>query len=443
MSPWKMVDPLMRRQGEKVLRHLLENGYQAYFVGGCVRDELMGRPVHDMDIATSAKPEEVIGLFERTVPTGIQHGTITVLLEDHAFEVTTFRKEAEYEDHRRPTSVEFVEGIVEDLRRRDFTMNAIAGDVGGELIDPFGGQADIKAKVIRCVGSAPDRFDEDALRMMRGIRFASVFAFRPVKSLWSALRSGRSKISFIAIERIRVELEKMVLGPDPVRGLALLQRSGLLEYVKAPVPEAALTSLPSGEQLSLLNAIEQVKPDAPEIKWSLLLQALDVSGEEATGLMKAWTFSNAVGKGTADLIRFDEAWNQARSELNHEGPEMLRRKWIEVQLAFGKAVAAGWIERQNILLHADVKNSPSLDNLAAHLFEQEEAKWHGEPVVNTLQELAITGGDVMRVSSKKGGPWLGELMNTMLLKVAAGDWPNDRDALLEQAKVVVNEHGAS
>ncbi|RCX23298.1 tRNA nucleotidyltransferase (CCA-adding enzyme) [Fontibacillus phaseoli] len=442
MSPWKMVDPLMRCQGEKVLLRLLESGYQAYFVGGCVRDELMGRPVHDMDIATSAKPEDVIALFERSVPTGIQHGTVTVLLENHAFEVTTFRKEADYEDHRRPTSVEFVEGIVEDLRRRDFTMNAIAGDVGGRLIDPFDGQADIKAKVIRCVGSAPDRFNEDALRMMRGIRFASVFAFRPVKSLWSALRSGRSKISFIAMERIRVELEKMVLGPNPVRGLALLQRSGLLDYVKAPVPKAASASLPD-ERLTLLKAIELVRPDTPEIKWSLLLKALEVPGEEAAGLMKMWTFSNAVGQGTADLIRFDEAWRKARMGPNQEDSKALRRKWIELQLSFGKGIAAGWIERQEVLQRAGIKPSPLRDHGTALSFELEEAEWHDEPVVHTLQELAVTGGDVMRYTDKKGGPWLGELMNAMLFKVAAGEWPNDKETLLEQAKVVVNEHGAS
>ncbi|MGG1611442.1 CCA tRNA nucleotidyltransferase, partial [Paenibacillus phoenicis] len=229
----------MLAQGERVLRILRDGGHQAFFVGGCVRDELMGRPVHDMDIATSAKPDEVVRLFERTIPTGIQHGTVTVMMGDHAFEVTTFRKESDYADYRRPTSVEFVDAVTEDLRRRDFTMNAIARGLEGELIDPFGGRMDIERGLIRCVGDAEERFAEDALRMMRAVRFASTFGFRPVLSLWKALLTGRDKLGYIAKERVRMELEKIVLGPDPLRGLALLERSGLLRYAKAAQEPAA------------------------------------------------------------------------------------------------------------------------------------------------------------------------------------------------------------
>ncbi len=440
MSLWKMADPLMRHQGEKVLAHLLEKGYQAYFVGGCVRDEIMGRPVHDVDIATSAKPEDVMALFERTIPTGIQHGTVTVLSGDHAFEVTTFRKEGDYEDHRHPTSVEFVEGLTEDLQRRDFTMNAIAGDGAGRLTDPFGGREDIEAGLIRCVGNASERFNEDALRMMRAVRFASVFAFRPVKSLWSAMRAGRAKIAFIAMERIRTELEKIIMGPNPVRGLALLQRSGLLEFVKATVPEAALLPLAEcDERLVLIRAMEQFSPDRPEMRWSLLLQALEVSGEGVAGLMKEWTFSNTAAQSAAELVRFDESWRLMRSATRETSIQ--RRNWIKLQLDFGKTVAAGWLFRQEILLRIDGSSPTARDRLAA--FEQEEAKWHREAVVHTLQELAVTGGDVMQHTGKRGGPWLGELMNRLVLGVAVGEWKNDRETLLEQAKVVVNEDGAS
>ncbi|MCY7562390.1 CCA tRNA nucleotidyltransferase, partial [Paenibacillus macerans] len=243
MNRWTQVDPLMVNQGEMVLHTLLERGFQAFFVGGCVRDELMGRPVHDMDIATSAKPEDVVAVFERTVPTGIEHGTVTVLMDDYAFEVTTFRKESQYEDHRRPASVEFVDAVNEDLLRRDFTMNAIARDIDGALIDPYGGQSDIKRGLIRCVGAAEERFEEDALRMLRAVRFASVFGFRPAKSLWKALLLGKDKLSYIAMERVRTELEKVVLGPRPLRGLALLERSGLLRHVKAALPEAVAGAL--------------------------------------------------------------------------------------------------------------------------------------------------------------------------------------------------------
>lgn len=439
MNRWKMVDPLMRRQGEAVLRRLTESGHEAYFVGGCVRDELMGRPVHDMDIATSARPEEVIALFDRTVPTGLQHGTVTVIMDGYPYEVTTFRKESAYEDHRRPSSVEFVDALLEDLRRRDFTMNAIAADANGELTDPFGGQSDIASGIIRCVGRAKERFDEDALRMVRAIRFASVFGFKPVKSLWSAMRSGRTHIAYIATERIRIELEKMMLGPKPLRGLALLQRSGLLQYVKAPVPKTAFEAPENEIHDVRLQSIETCPPERPELRWSLLLQRLRVPGERAADLMKAWTFSNAASQRTSEIILFDESWSDITR--GSDDPKALRKAWIGIQLRFGKEVAEGWIVREQRLLRTERERgdgSPNRDRLL-----QEAEKWHKEVPVHTLRELAIRGGDVIQHLGQKGGPWLSPLMDRLLLQVAAGELPNEREALLEQAKVVVNEHGTS
>lgn len=442
MSFWRMVPPLMQRQGEYVLKRLQEHGHQAYFVGGCVRDEIMGRPVHDMDIATSARPEQVIDMFEHTVPTGLQHGTVTVVAEREKFEVTTFRKEADYEDHRHPTRVEFVDGLLEDLRRRDFTMNAIAGDAGGNLIDPFDGKRDIEAGILRCVGNADERFDEDALRMMRAIRFASVFGFRPVKSLWKALKFSRSKISFIAIERIRVELEKMLLGPDPLRGLALLQRSGLLPYIKAPVPSAALSPLAGEAALTAMKTLAAVPPEeSPELRYALLLQGIGVGGDEAADLMKRWTFPNAIAQRTADLIRFDELWKSRRAEAGGSGP--LRKQWVELQLRFGKQMAALWLNRERTRLAVEFADEP--DNLRAELelMKHSEARWHEEITVHTLKELAVRGEDVIRSMGRKGGPWLGMLMGRLLFLVASGELANEREILLEQAKVVVNEDGTS
>ncbi|WP_334077127.1 CCA tRNA nucleotidyltransferase [Paenibacillus sanfengchensis] len=442
MSFWRMVPPLMRHQGEYVLKRLQEHGHQAYFVGGCVRDEIMGRPVHDMDIATSARPEEVLALFERTVPTGLQHGTVTVLAEQEAFEVTTFRKEADYEDHRHPTRVEFVDGLLEDLRRRDFTMNAIAADAGGNLTDPFGGRRDIEAGVLRCVGDAGERFDEDALRMMRAIRFASVFGFRPVKSLWSALKSSRSKISFIAIERIRAEFEKMLLGPDPLRGLVLLQLSDLLPYIKAPVPPAALRPLAGDNALAAMKALAAVPPEeSPELRYTLLLQGIGVGGEEAAELMKRWTFPNAIARRTADLILFDELWKSRREEAG--GSRQLREHWVALQLRFGKHMAALWLKRERRLLAVRFAEAPEKLQAELDLMNEREARWHEEIPIHTLKELAIRGEDVIRATGRKGGPWLGRLMDRLLFMVASGELPNAREILLEQAKVVVNEDGAS
>lgn len=458
MNHWNQVDPLMLHQGENVLRTLLAAGHQAFFVGGCVRDELMGQPVHDLDIATSAKPEEVIALFERTVPTGIEHGTITVLMDKFAYEVTTFRKESEYEDHRHPLSVEFVDAVAEDLRRRDFTMNAIARELDGTLTDPFGGQSDIGRRILRCVGVAEERFDEDALRMMRAVRFASTFGFRPVKSLWAALLAGRDKLSYIAMERIRVELEKVVLGPDPLRGLALLQRSGLLQYAKAALLPKEETSEAEGKdegraydetkvlawrllhrnppRPEWLTALPLLPPD-PVLRWSLLLQSLEVPGEEVSRLLKNWTFPNQIAEETAAIVRFDEAWEATKPELLEE--QALRRKWIHLQIEFGRDIAQGWLRRQFALLQVSAYGD---------MTEQEEAermsvalKWHQEVPVHTLSELAVSGRDVLEISGRSGGPWLGELMKRLLLHVALGELPNERQAILEYVESVVEEDG--
>ncbi|MFD1178757.1 CCA tRNA nucleotidyltransferase [Paenibacillus puldeungensis] len=441
MNHWRQVDPLMQDQGEKVLQTLLEHGFQAFFVGGCVRDELMARPVHDMDIATSAKPDDVIGLFEHTVPTGIQHGTVTVLMGGVAFEVTTFRKESQYADHRRPTSVEFVDAVTEDLQRRDFTMNAIARDIDGHLTDPFCGQADIERGVIRCVGVAEERFEEDALRMVRAIRFASVFGFRPVKSLWKALMHGKNKLSYIAIERIRIELEKTILGPKPLRGLALLERSGLLKHAKVSLPQYENSEGFLHAQKVLLSALDQLPATPEALRWSLLFQTLGVPGDEVASYMKSWTFPNATAQETAAIVRFDEAWSRAKSEMDavgksDNGEELLRREWIKLEILFGKSVAALWLTRQGL----------SISKLDCNEGRQKEQNllrraqiWHDEVRVHTLSELAVNGGEVQQMKGRKGGPWLGELMKELLLATAYGDVQNEKQALLDRANTVVKE----
>ncbi|WP_394297943.1 CCA tRNA nucleotidyltransferase, partial [Gordoniibacillus kamchatkensis] len=215
-----------------MLRTLTEAGYEAYFVGGCVRDRLLGVPVKDMDIATSALPAQVMSLFVRTVPTGLQHGTVTVILEGHTFEVTTFRTESGYVDYRRPQTVEYVTSLEEDLRRRDFTMNAMAMDAEGNVCDPFGGREDLARGVLRCVGEAEQRFGEDALRMLRCIRFAAAYGLEVEAGTWAALREQAPLLRHIAMERCRAELERMVEGPAPVRALRLLADSGLWRHFK-------------------------------------------------------------------------------------------------------------------------------------------------------------------------------------------------------------------
>lgn len=198
-----------------IINTLEEAGYEAYAVGGCVRDSILGREPDDWDITTSAKPEEIKRLFPRTVDTGIKHGTVTVLLGGEGFEVTTYRIDGVYEDGRHPSEVTFTASLKEDLRRRDFTINSMAYNARSGLVDLYGGLADMENRVIRCVGNAGERFDEDALRMLRAVRFSAQLAYRIEEATGEAVKALAPNLQKISAERIQVELVKLVTSPNP------------------------------------------------------------------------------------------------------------------------------------------------------------------------------------------------------------------------------------
>lgn len=199
----------------KIINTLEEAGFEAYAVGGCVRDSVLGRKPDDWDITTSARPKEIKTLFQRTVDTGIKHGTVTVLLGGEGFEVTTYRIDGTYEDGRHPSEVIFTASLKEDLRRRDFTVNAMAYNDRSGLVDLYGGLADIENRVIRCVGDAFERFDEDALRMMRAVRFSAQLGYRIDETTREAIKVLAPNLQKISAERIQVELVKLVTSPHP------------------------------------------------------------------------------------------------------------------------------------------------------------------------------------------------------------------------------------
>ncbi|OON95813.1 MAG: hypothetical protein ATN32_01070 [Candidatus Epulonipiscium fishelsonii] len=216
-----------------IIGMLEQHGFEAFIVGGCVRDILMNRIPNDWDITTSATPEQVKKIFKRTYDTGIEHGTVTVILNKEHFEVTTFRTEEKYEDFRRPTSVNFVKDIVADLSRRDFTMNAIAYHPERGFVDPYNGKLDIKHKVISSVRNASDRFNEDALRILRAVRFSAQIGFEIDKQTTEGIVECKSLLSFISRERIRDEFTKICLSSN-VYHIEKLYKLGLLEYI---IPE--------------------------------------------------------------------------------------------------------------------------------------------------------------------------------------------------------------
>lgn len=217
----------------KIIARLEQHGYEAYIVGGCVRDSLMGKRPSDWDICTSARAEEMMALFEdkRVIPTGIQHGTLTILTEDGAYEVTTFRIDGEYLDHRHPKSVAFTRELAEDLSRRDFTINAMAWHPERGLIDLFGGVEDLRDRLVRAVGDPVQRFNEDGLRMLRMVRFATVLDFDYDPATYDAVRKQGHLLQYISKERIQVELNKILLAAHPARGLEDLYTLGMYPYI--------------------------------------------------------------------------------------------------------------------------------------------------------------------------------------------------------------------
>ena len=229
---------------EEILTKLNENGYEAYVVGGCVRDMILGREPGDWDITTSALPEQVKQVFRRTVDTGIQHGTVTVMMGDEGYEVTTYRIDGEYADGRHPDSVTFTPSLTEDLKRRDFTVNAMAYNGNTGLVDEFGGMEDLDRGIIRCVGEPMDRFSEDALRILRAIRFSAQLGFAIEGRTYEAIRAIAPNMVHVSKERIQAELTKLLLSPHPGH-ISMVYETGISPYVSETFHKVPLLGMPS------------------------------------------------------------------------------------------------------------------------------------------------------------------------------------------------------
>lgn len=230
-----------------IIEELMSHGFEGYAVGGCVRDSLLGRIPGDWDITTSANPYEVKQIFPRTIDTGIKHGTVTVMLGKEGFEVTTYRLDGEYEDNRHPKQVEYTKNLVEDLKRRDFTINAMAYNAKDGLVDEFDGLKDLQEKRIRCVGSADGRFEEDALRILRAIRFSAQLNFAIEEETLAAIRIKASNLRNISAERIREELNKLLLSNHPHK-IMIAYETGLTKVILPEFDQMLVTSLQSPYQ---------------------------------------------------------------------------------------------------------------------------------------------------------------------------------------------------
>ena len=368
-----------------VIKQLEDAGFEAVVVGGAVRDALLGRVVHDVDVATSAMPFEVKEIFTRTVDIGIQHGTVLVIVPEAPVEVTTFRTDGDYIDHRRPEAVQFVRSLKEDLKRRDFTMNAIAMRRDGSFVDYYGGREDIEACVIRAVGKAQARFAEDALRMLRAVRFAAQLGFSIEESTMQAMCAQAADIEWIAKERVKAEFDKLWLGKDVLNGLLKLVESGLAEYLPGSVDAA---------------------------QWQ---------GFSTQDAQVGWAYFALVQGGNwSEIVRNYRLSNKEQA-------------FIKAVLAAFKAIKKGWTKMDYFTYSEAELNAAlyfaTLQEIPVDVSQDQIRIEQASLPIRSRNELVVNGLDLQNWSGQKRGPWLKEALQAMLEAVVTGEVENDRQAI--------------
>ncbi|OCA90908.1 CCA tRNA nucleotidyltransferase [Bacillus sp. FJAT-27225] len=378
-----------------VLNEIEAAGFEAYFVGGSVRDTILGRPIGDVDIATSALPEQIKKIFSRTVDVGIEHGTVLVLYKGGSYEVTTYRTETGYTDFRRPDEVRFVSSLKEDLMRRDFTINAMAMDRNGTVIDYFGGQEDIANKLIRTVGSPFERFSEDALRIMRAVRFLSQLGFDIEDKTLSSIVETAHLLSHIAVERKRAEFEKMIQGIGRVEGIKMVSDTGILEYLPGLGGRAnELSKLATFSILSLrLNEM-----------WALLLHFLAIEEKTAEGILREWKLPIKQIKEILKVLDY------FRQRLDNDWDVLL-------------------------LYQAGLDTISSVENLLHAIGRKaNKEKWvrtYETLPIKSSKDMDISGGDLISWAGQSGGPWVKEQLALVEEAILLGRLMNRKDKIKE------------
>ncbi|AZQ48383.1 CCA tRNA nucleotidyltransferase [Bacillus sp. GX] len=385
------------KKASSIIETLKQQGHEAYFVGGSVRDLIIDRPIGDIDIATSALPEEVMAIFPRHVPVGLEHGTVIVVENGEPYEVTTFRTESEYEDFRRPSSVQFVRSLEEDLKRRDFTMNAIAMTEEGEMVDLYAGQEAIQKREIVTVGNAADRFQEDALRMMRGIRFVSTLGFSLENNTKQAIETYGHLLEHIAIERITVEFEKLLTGTYCVKGLQELVETKLFSHL----PYLQM----SEERLAKATQYKWDSFETDVEAWAFFLYCI---GEEHPSVfLRQWKFSNKKIKDIVAVLLII----RTRKEKN----------WDTVLLYKTGIHIAEMAER---VYEAMIE---SYDNTSV---KRVQTLFEALPI-KSRQEMNVTGNDLLNWANKKPGPWVAEMIQNIEEAIVQGNVVNEKECIRE------------
>ena len=429
---------------KRIISILGRAGFEAYVVGGCVRDSLLGRTPDDWDITTSALPEQVKEVFKRTIDTGIKHGTVTVRMNKNSYEVTTYRIDGKYSDGRHPDEVRFSPSLFEDLKRRDFTINAMAYNDASGVIDLFGAQRDLEKGIVRCVGDPRERFFEDSLRMLRAVRFAALLSFKIEEKTFAAIRTLAHGLSRVSEERIAAELMKIILSDHP----DYLRKAYEAGLTKIFLPEfdrmmQTIQNTPHhmytvGEHT--LHVMQNTKPERV-LRLSALFhdvakpvtRKVDENGRDhfkghpelgadmTRDILKRLKFDNATIEDTVRLVRFhDERYPVTKKNV--------RREIARVGMEYYPDLLA--LRRADILGQSDYHRKEKLSDLdsIAKLFEEIKAEM--SPV--TLKDLAVSGGEIIEAGVERG-PVTGRVMRRLLNDVIDDPSLNTKEELIKRA----------
>lgn len=394
---------------ERIIGQLNEHGYEAYIVGGCVRDMLLGREPEDWDITTNALPEQVKAIFKRTIDTGIQHGTVTVMVDKTGYEVTTFRIDGEYRDGRHPSTVAFTPNLTEDLKRRDFTINAMAYNQTTGFVDEFGGVEDLKRGIVRCVGEPMDRFTEDALRILRAIRFSAQLGFAIEERTYKAIRAIGPNLSKVSRERVQVELTKLLLSGHPER-IAMVYETGISEYVSETFHGLY------GGSAEALPAVPERIPPKKYLRFAAFLRG--GSPEQAVTVLKDLKMDNDTINRVRTLIqRFPQRLAPEKPALRRAMSQMGQELFCDLLGLKECLLGVGTPETGEELA--------KIRQLAGEICRDKDCL--------SLRELAVTGRDVMDAGVKPGKA-VGETLAALLELVLEEPSRNTRDYLLQHLK---------
>ena len=436
---------------EKALSLLREAGFEAFIIGGCVRDRLMGYAPKDYDITTSANPEETERVFRdyRVIETGVKHGTVTVLINKIPLEITTYRIDSQYSDNRRPDSVVFTKSLVEDTKRRDFTMNAVAMDEQGNYVDNHGGMSDITDRIIRCVGDPEKRFGEDALRILRAIRFSSVLGFDIEPQTKAAVFGCRELLRNISMERIASELCKLICGRNA--GRVLVEYADVLGTVIPEISE--MKGFDQHNSYHIYDVLEHTAHvvDCVEREPIIRLAALfhdigkprtftiadgighfyghdKVGGKMADDIMKRLKFDNYTKDIVVKLVSLHCAWiddseTAIKRFMNRHSQEILFLL-LELKKADERAKHPSCLQRVEYL--------DNIDKLAREIVERKECF--------SIKSLDISGHDLMEIGYRQGKE-LGMCLHILLDEVMSGNIQNDHQVLLKRSEELLSKSG--